>query len=101
MSTIAYSQNKFAIPDSVHLYKAKPISLYLNKQPKEFCKQNERTLSNYLVPIRNVSYNSISLTNRYNATPYYDLNPTRNVDPMGAVLEGTLNFLFNKTVYGE
>ena len=98
MTSFVFAQNKIVVPDSVLSYKAKPIALYLNEQPKEFCYTNGIVLHNYITPFNSVSFNSVTLLNRYNTTTYRQLNPTRNPDPLGAVLQGTLNYLFNNSV---
>ena len=97
-SLVVFSQNKIVIPDSVLSYKAKPIALYLNEQARAFCYTNGIVLHDYLTPFNSVSFNSITLLNRHNTAACSQLNPTRSVDPLGAVVEGTLNYLFNKSV---
>ena len=95
-----FSQNKIVVPDSVSSYTAKRIKLYLNKQPKGFFKNNERELHSYSIPFfSSVNYNSLRVKSQYNTASYNRLNPYNNPDPLGAVLEGTLNYFFNKALY--
>lgn len=97
---VVFSQNKMVVPDSVVSYKAKPISLYLNEQPKGFFNNNERVLHSYSIPFfSSVNYNTVRVKSQYNTASYNRLNPYHNPDPLGAVLEGTLNYLFNKALY--
>ncbi len=97
---LVFSQNKIVVPDSVLSYKVKPISLYLNEQPKGFFNNNERALHSYSIPFfSSVNYNSVRVKSQYNRASYNRLNPYHNSDPLGAVLEGSLNYLFNKALY--
>ena len=98
ITSVVFSQNKIVVPDSVLSYKAKPIMLFLNEQSKGFCYTNGIVLHNYLTPFNSTNFNSATLLKRYNTTNCIQLNPTRNPDPLGAVLQGTLNYLFNNSV---
>ena len=95
----AFSQNKIVIPGSVVNYRVKPLSLYLNEQPKGFFHNNESALHGLSIPFNRVSYNSVNVKSRYNTASYDVLNPLGGQDPLANFFGGSLNYFLDKVIY--